>query len=134
MRVVLDTNVFISAALKQDSVPALVVLGAEKSHVVLKSIPTERQLFDVLARPYFAPLIDVKARAWLRGIMAGAELVGIVKRIAACRDRTDDKFLELAVSGRADVIVSGDADLLDLHPFRGVPIVMPAEFLHSVNR
>ena len=53
-------------------------------------------------------------------------MVTIVERIAACRDPTDDKFLELAVNGRADLIVSGDADLLVLDTFRGIPIITPA--------
>ena len=43
----------------------------------------------------------------------------ITERVAACRDPKDDKFLELAVNGRADLIVSGDADLLVLDTFRG---------------
>ena len=46
-----------------------------------------------------------------------------------CRDPDDDKFLELAVSGNADYLVSGDDDLLALHPFREIPILRPAEFL-----
>jgi predicted nucleic acid-binding protein len=45
----------------------------------------------------------------------------ITERIVACRNPTDDKFLELAVSG--------DKDLLTLHPFRGIPIVTPAAFV-----
>lgn len=61
--------------------------------------------------------------------MSAAELVAIAERIAACRDPTDDKFLELAVNGHADVIISGDADLLDLSPFRSIPIVTPAAFV-----
>jgi predicted nucleic acid-binding protein len=66
--------------------------------------------------------------------MAGAEAVTITERIAACRDVTDDKFLELAVSGKADMIVSGDADLLVLNPFRGIPIVTPAAFVQGAAR
>jgi len=58
-----------------------------------------------------------------------AEPVMITERIVACRDPTDDKFLELAVSGNADLILSGDKDLLTLHPFRGIPIVTPAAFV-----
>jgi hypothetical protein len=46
-----------------------------------------------------------------------------------CRDPRDDKFLEVAVHGRADVIVTGDRDLLDLNPFRGIEILTPAEYL-----
>lgn len=55
----------------------------------------------------------------------------ITERIAACRDPTDDKFLELAVNGNAAVIVSGDADLLALNPFRTIPIVPPATFVQA---
>ena len=63
--------------------------------------------------------------------MAAAEPVTITGRVAVCRDPTDDKFLELAVNGRADVIVSGDADLLVLDRFRGIPIVTPGAFVHA---
>lgn len=58
----------------------------------------------------------------------------IAERITACRDPTDDKFLELAVNGHAGVIVSGDADLLVLSPFRGIVVVPPAVFVRNVRR
>ena len=51
-----------------------------------------------------------------------------------CRDPTDDKFLELAVNDHADLIVSGDGDLLALNPFRQIPIVTPAAFVQGVAR
>ena len=53
----------------------------------------------------------------------------IAERIAACRDPTDDKFLELAVNGYADLIVSGDRDLFALNPFGNIPIITPAAFV-----
>jgi predicted nucleic acid-binding protein len=56
--------------------------------------------------------------------------VSITERITACRDPRDDKFLELAMGGHADVIVSGDADLLALDTFRNIPIITPAAFAH----
>jgi predicted nucleic acid-binding protein len=62
-----------------------------------------------------------------------AERVGVVERIRACRDPDDDKFLELAVNGRADMIVSGDVDLLALRPFRGIPVLGPAAFVQGVE-
>ena len=61
--------------------------------------------------------------------MAAAEHVTIRQTITACRDPTDDKFLELAVNGRADLILTGDKDMLALDPFQGVPIVTPASFV-----
>ena len=130
MRVVVDTNIFVSAILKDKSLPALAVHVVEQRGVLPKSFVTERQLFEVLARPYFASLISPSAHDRLKKILAAAETVMIFERSAACRDPTDDKFLELAVNGHADLIVSGDADLLALNPFRGIPIVPPATFVH----
>jgi len=52
-----------------------------------------------------------------------------VRIVTICRDPKDDKFLEAALAGRADCIVSGDADLLNLTPFEDIPILRPAEFL-----
>ena len=65
-------------------------------------------------------------------MLAAAELVPITELIAACRDPKDNKFLELAVSGGADLIVSGDGDLRALIPFRGIPVVTPAAFVQGV--
>jgi uncharacterized protein len=134
MRIVLDTNVLVSAALKRNSTPAAAAGAVERGDVLLKSLATERQLLEVVARPYFIPLITDETRAWLRKLMSAAELVMITERITACRDPTDDKFLELAVSGHADVIVSGDADLLTLDPLRGIPIVTPAAFMRNAGQ
>jgi putative PIN family toxin of toxin-antitoxin system len=134
MRVVFDTNVLVSAALKQKSMPGMAVLLVERRGGMLKSLATEQQLVEVVARPYFDSLIDPDTRAWLRKLMAAAELIRITERIAACRDLTDDKFLELAVNGHADLIVTGDADLLVLNPFRDIPIVTPASFVQGVGR
>jgi uncharacterized protein len=121
MRVVLDTNVLVSAALKQKSMPGMAALRVERRGGMLKSVATEQQLFEVIGRPYFHSLIDPDTQAWLSKLMAAAELVRITDRVAACRDPTDDKFLELAVNGHADLIVSGDGDLLALNPFRDIP-------------
>jgi uncharacterized protein len=134
MRVVLDTNVLVSAAIKRRSNPGTAALLVERGGVLLKSELTEQQLFVVVARPHLAPLVDPAAQGWLRRLMAAAEPVTIAERIAACRDPTDDKFLELAVSGKAHVIVSGDGDLLDLNPFRGIPILTPAAFVRAMQR
>ena len=55
-------------------------------------------------------------------------------RVVECRDPTDDKFLDLAVNGRADLILTGDKDLLVLNPFRGIPIVAPSTFVQGSAR
>jgi uncharacterized protein len=99
MRVVVDTNIFVSAALKQGSLPSIALYQAAQHGVLLKSTVTEAQFFEVIARPYLAPLIRPETRDWLMQLMQSAELVAITERIAVCRDPTDDKFLELAVNG-----------------------------------
>jgi putative PIN family toxin of toxin-antitoxin system len=134
MRLVVDTNVFVSAALKENSLPFLVVRWIEQYDGLLKSAATERQLSEVLARPYIVAATIPALREGVARILDAAELVPIAERIAACRDPTDDKFLELAVNGRADLIVSGDGDLLALNPFREIPIVTPAAFVQGVAR
>ena len=130
----MDTNVFVSAVLKVNSLPFLVVRWVNQHGDLLKSLETERQLMDVLARPHIAAATSPGFRADLTALLARAELIEISERIAACRDPTDDKFLELAVNGRADLIVSGDRDLLALDPFRDIPIVTPATFVQGVAR
>jgi putative PIN family toxin of toxin-antitoxin system len=134
MRLVVDTNVFVSAALKDNSLPFFVVRWIERHDGLLKSVATEQQLLEVLARPYIAAATIPALREGVGRLLAAAELIPIVERITACRDPTDDKFLELAVNGRADLIVSGDADLLALNPFHGIPIVTPAVFVQGATR
>ena len=56
-------------------------------------------------------------------------MVLITERVEICRDPRDDKFLELALAGRADFLLTGDADLLALHPFRGTTILTPTAYL-----
>jgi uncharacterized protein len=134
MRIVLDTNVFVSAVLKANSLPFLVLRWIDQHGGLLKSAATEREILSVLARPHIAAVTIPTFRDDLARMLATAELVTITEQIASCRDPHDDKFLELAVSGRADIIVSGDADLLALNPFRGIPIVTPAMFVQEVAR
>jgi len=131
MKIVVDTNVFISAAFKELSWPGMVVRWVDKFGGLLKTPATEREVFEVVQRPRIAENTVPLFAARLRRIFAGAELVTITERVAACRDPKDDKFLELAVNGHADLIVSGDADLLALDTFRGIPIITPAAFGHA---
>jgi uncharacterized protein len=62
-------------------------------------------------------------------LIAIATTVQVTTTIQACRDPKDNKVLELAVSGQAVCIVSGDKDLLVLHPFQGISILSPGDFL-----
>jgi uncharacterized protein len=133
MRVVVDTNIFVSAALKQASFPGIALHQAAQHHTLLKSAATEAQFFEVIARPYVAPLIRPETREWIMRLMASAELVTITEHVAVCRDPTDDRFLDVAVNGHADLILTGDKDLLVLNRFRGILIVAPAAFSKAAH-
>ena len=56
-------------------------------------------------------------------------MVPIIYPVRQCRDPNDDKFLEVALNGKADLILTGDADLLGLHPWRDIIILSPADYL-----
>lgn len=129
-RVVVDTNALISRLLLPSSIPALAVRKAVNTGQLLVSEPVLTELADVLARKKFDPYVSIEDRQqFLRLFGRVAEMVPIIYTIQACRDPKDDKFLELAVNGAADLIITGDKDLLDLSPFRRVPIITPAAFL-----
>jgi putative PIN family toxin of toxin-antitoxin system len=134
MRIVVDTNVFVSAALKTSSLPSIVVRWVDRHGGLLKSAVTEQEVLLVLQRSHVAAVTPPFFLADLSKMLAAAELVTITERIAACRDPRDDKFLELAVNGHADLIVSGDRDLLALNQFRGIAIIAPASFVQAIAR
>ena len=126
----LDTNVVVSAVLFPQSQPRLVVDNVIRQEALLISSATQSELDDVLLRNRFdRHLHRERRREFLNLVVQEAELVEISQSITACRDPKDDKFLELPVSGQATHIVSGDNDLLTLHPFRGIPILTPLSFL-----
>lgn len=114
--------------------PTLVLHIIEQRGTLLISDPTEQQLFEVLARPYLVSLIEPTSLGWIKKLIQNSEKVAIANRIAVCRDPSDNKFLEVAINGRADFIVSGDNDLLVLNPFEGIPIIDPATFVQGVAR
>lgn len=129
-RVVIDTNVLISHLLVTDSSPSRAVRHALAKTQLLVSESTLSELADVLGRKKFDALSRREDRqAFLRLIARVAETVPITTTVRACRDPQDDKFLELAVSGSAHWIVSGEQDLLTLTPYEGCAIVTPAQFL-----
>ena len=131
-RVVLDTNVWISRLLAPRSVPARAASCAVRFDRVLVSDATLRELAEVIMRPKFDAYVTQNEREeFLRLLSSVAVRVVIVRHVRACRDPKDDKFLELAVNGEADRLVTGDGDLLALHSFEGVPIMTPKAFVED---
>lgn len=128
--VVVDTNVYVSRLLNPLSVPGRAIARVLEEDRVLVSRVTLIQLQGVLRRPKFLHYIPQgSVEPFLDQILSVAVLIDPPTPIRACRDPRDDKFLEVAVHGRADLILTGDRDLLDLHPFRGISILTPAAYI-----
>lgn len=130
VRAVLDTNVSVSAVLQPRSTPRRAFDMVLEHGTSLISIGTLAELNEVLSRSRFNRYLTQEQRLeFLATLVRGSELVDVIAVVAVCRDPKDDKFLELALSGRATHVISGDNDLLSLNPFRGVAIITPQEFL-----
>jgi putative PIN family toxin of toxin-antitoxin system len=92
------------------------------------------ELAQVLSRPKFDHYVSREERMLFLAELGGrAKFVPIIRIVRECRDPKDDKFLEVALNGRADVIITGDADLLGMHPWRGIAVLSPAHFLGKVK-
>ena len=132
--VVLDANTIVSAALKQDSVPERAVLLASVYDTIHLSEPVLEETRGVLLRPRLRRFItDERREAILRVLLADAPFIEPTTAVTDCRDRKDNKYLELALAAGAEVIVSGDPDLLTLDPWRGVRIMRPAEYVAQIE-
>jgi putative PIN family toxin of toxin-antitoxin system len=97
---------------------------------LLVSEETLQELHSVLSRPRFdAYLSSVDRLRFFYLLRRTAMFIESVPAIAACRDPKDDKFISLASAGRATMILTGDRDLLVLHPFCGIEILTPRQYL-----
>ncbi len=130
MRVVVDTNILVGFAIRPNRDFERLFDYLAGHAVTLVSDDTIAELFAVLSRETFRAYIPQESAIdyaeWYAGI---SESVAVTEHVAACRDPRDDKFLSLAVAGKADCIVSGDSDLLDMAAYRGILILRAAEFL-----
>ncbi len=126
---VLDNNIIVSALLFKNSQPRRALDKARHQGTVLMSESIWQEIIEVLTRPKFERYVSLIERdlfiTWLGELV---RFVEISKTVNVCRDARDDKFLELAVNGDAELIVSGNQDLLILNPFLGISIVTAREF------
>jgi putative PIN family toxin of toxin-antitoxin system len=128
---VIDTNTLISAFLSQQSKPVLAYERVKQIGKVSASIETYNEFCDTFIRDKFDKYISLETRLdILEGYGEIAVFSEISETITACRDPKDNKFLELAIAINASCIITGDKDLLELNPFRGIPILNAADFLN----
>lgn len=131
-RFVFDTNVLISAFLFSQSKPRQALDQATVIGVILLSNSVLSELEEVLYRPKFDRYLTKERRQeFLEDLTENAQFIDVTEQINECRDPKDNKYLELALSGQAECIVTGDDDLLVLNPWRGIEILTVQEFLAS---
>jgi putative PIN family toxin of toxin-antitoxin system len=133
MRAVVDTGVLVSALIRPRGTIGDVLRALRDGRVTpIYSTPMVVEIIDVLSRPKFWAKYQVQPddiTVLVNLLRLRGELVIPKLEITACRDPKDNKFLEAALAGKADAIVTGDDDLLVLHPFEGIDILCPTEFL-----
>jgi len=135
MRAVLDTNILLRALIKpQGSVGPVLGRLRHGEYVAVYSEPILDELAAKLALPRLRDkyhLTEEVATTLLALLALRGELVRPERKITACRDRDDDKFIEAAVAGEAEYVVTGDKDLLSLKRFETVRFVTPHTFLQA---
>jgi uncharacterized protein len=130
--IILDTNILVSAFIKSQS-PAADGLTLALTHFdVVYSQETIFELADVMSRP-FTELYIAKdiSRALVFDFAESGRQISVTTSITDCRDPRDDKFLALAIDAHALLIVSGDDDLLTLHPYGQIAILDLRTFLDT---
>jgi putative PIN family toxin of toxin-antitoxin system len=136
MRLVLDTNVLVSAFLWEGIPGRLIELAGEKEIDLYTSRVLLAELSEVLHRKKFTKPVQATG-------LTAAEIVKHYQRLAhrvtvrqliqrISRDADDDQVLACAMAAKADFIVSGDKDLLTLKVFREIPIVTAAEAVRAI--
>jgi len=134
VRVVIDTNVLISAIFWSGKPKQLLNQVRRGKIIFLTSEVLLLELKEVLTRddkPF--KLSEREAHRVLTQLRDLAEIIEPHSLITACRDTADNRVLECAVDGRADWIVTGDSDLLDLKAFQGIIIATVSHFLSTVT-
>lgn len=132
--IVFDTNTLISAMIFPSSVPNKAFQKGLLQGEVVYSIETLNEIKTVSMRDKFDKYNSPEKRQLIveEYEQSAIFINNINEKIIACRDPKDDKFLTLAVAAKADYIVTGDEDLLVLHPFQGIQIIKPAAFLEII--
>lgn len=131
-RFVADTNLLVSRLLLPWSSPALAVRRAVETGELLFSRDSFAELAEVLMRPKFDSYVTPEERQQFLVLLGRiTREVQILRPVRICRDPKDDKILEVAVNGGADAILTGDKDLLELHPYLGISILSPGRFLEQ---
>lgn len=133
-RAVIDTGTLISAAIRINSVPSLAYQNVVRDYEICVSQQTLSELTTVLMREKFDKYLNREERAcFLEDYKMIAVVYSVCFEINDCRDPKDNMFLELALSAKADVIISSDPDLYEMNPYQNIAILQPAIFLQDID-
>lgn len=133
MKVVFDTNVFIAAALRGGFAEDLIELSTkgEINLIISEEILTEikQKLLTKFDRT------EERVNFFIERIRKSAKVVAIKERVLAVRrDPEDNKIIECAIAGKADIIVTSDQDLIKIKVFRGIAIIHPKTLAYTFPR
>ena len=133
LRAVVDTNIFISAVLFGGELEEIVSSWQKEKFVYLLSPQILQEYIKVLSYPKFELTVADIKHIIEKELIPFVEPVKVAVYVKAVKkDSSDDKFLALAIAGKADVIVSGDKHLLELKSFEKIPIITGREFLRRL--
>ncbi|HEY9771925.1 MAG TPA: putative toxin-antitoxin system toxin component, PIN family [Coleofasciculaceae cyanobacterium] len=134
--VVVDTNVLISAALSPNRIPRKTInLIANGNFVIIQSEATYQELTTRIQKKKFDKYIsNVDRKIFLTVVEKNSKFISVSHQTTICIDADDNKFLELAVSGMARYVVTGDNDLLCLQSYQDINIITAADFLNLSQR
>ena len=138
IRAVLDANVYVSAAVRPEGPPGQIIgrflRGGAFESVISQAIVEEvlRALSYPKVRKYIRPGLDPEL--WFEDIVVLSQLVAGDRAVhGASKDPDDDKYIAAAIEGRAEFVVAGDSDLLDLKDYESIRIVSPRAFLDFLS-
>jgi len=132
--IVKDTNVFISAGLLPQSKTAQVLALAIEHFVIAQNQDTWHELETRIARPKFDRYFgELGCLRHLVQIAQSIQRFEISSPVAISRDKTDDKFVGLAIDSGATILISGDPDSKDVKTYKGVEILSSAQFFERFN-
>ena len=137
INVVIDTQIFLRAAINRQSLPGKLVFDLRDRYILVTSPQMMAEVTDVLSRPALRTKFKTLTDATLNGILtriADAEIIEVTDVEAVSRDPKDDIFLACARASGANYVVSEDKDLLVLNPYKGIPIIDALGFLRALQQ
>lgn len=133
-RIVIDTGVLVSAAIRPESVPALALEKALLQFELCACDETLAEVEAVLMRSKFDSYVRPELRReFVTGFRQQATMIAVEQIVTDCIDPKDNKFLALAETADAELIIASDPHLTDMHPWREIPIIPPAAFLVGIR-